>query len=157
MPNLNPITAERNRSIAQDRIAGYSYKKLCEKYDLSLGGMNYVLTDNEVKDVVESGVRAQVSMIPLANQVIRDRLIDKDEPKLQFEAAKEVNKNTCFPSSHTQSPVIINVFNQHNTIVNDVKVLQAFDRYANDNDIGQDLGLNHPDNPAVSLSPEGDM
>lgn len=110
----NPAKIERNLNIAQDRLAGLNYHQIAANNGCSIATVSYVLNDKEIKEIVETGIRKQVSLIPLADQVLYDCLTDKDDKQYRFKAAETIYKNTGIAPSHASNTTIMNVLYQDN-------------------------------------------
>ena len=137
----NPAKIERNLNIAQDRLSGLNYHQIAANNKCSIATVSYVLNDKEIKEIVETGIRKQVSLIPLADSVLYDCLTDKDDKQYRFKAAETIYKNTGIAPSHAQSQTIINIFNQNNTIIQDPKLLSMMEKYSQESVTDVDLGL----------------
>ena len=103
----NPAKTVRNQNIIQERIAGATYKALMEHYELSNGGIEYILNSDESQDVIQTAVSNQIAMVPLADKVLYQRLTDNKEPKLQMDAMRTVYKNTRIEPTHGQGNTYI--------------------------------------------------
>lgn len=104
----------RNVSIAQDRLGGLSQTKIAKKHGISQMQVSRILSSDEAKAIIQSGIREQINMIPEANEVVRSSMSDPDDGKLRLEAAKTVFKNTGITPSHTAISIdkILMVSNQ---------------------------------------------
>ena len=148
--NGNPAKIERNLTIAEQRIAGATYKELSQKHNLSTAQISYILNDSEIKDIVESGTKALISMVPFAIDNYQTFLTTKDHPD-HYKASKDALQATGILPSHTLNQTIVNIFNQTNNIVADPQVLKSIQRYAGEDIIDVDLGIN-PDESISSGS-----
>ena len=146
--NGNPGKAERNVSIGTDRAIGATYQELSAKYNLSQAHISRILNDADIKDVVETGSRIMVSYMPLALDKFYSILIDSDHSD-HYKAIKDNLQATGILPSHTLNQTIVNIFNQTNNIVADPTVLKSIQRYASDDVIDLDLGLETDDNRSL--------
>lgn len=144
--NGNPQKIERNLAIAKTRLeTGKTYRELAEQFNLTSAHISNILNDEQIKDVIETGINHQVSMIPLANQVIHQRLTDTENPKLALDASKIIFQNIGISPTHTLNQTITNIFNQTNNITVDAGVMRTIARYADEDIIDIDLGLDTDD------------
>ena len=104
----NPVKVERNLSIAQDRLAGATYRQLAKDYELSTGMISYILNDAQIKDVIDTGTRELVSRVPLAMNRYDDILSNPDHSD-HYKAIKDCLTNTGIFSSASQSVTINNI------------------------------------------------
>ena len=104
----NPAKIERNLSIANDRLAGHTYRQLAKDYNLSTGMISYILNDEEIKDVIESGTRELISRVPLAISRY-DKILNSPDHSDHYKAIKDCLQTTGIFPSHTPSTVINNI------------------------------------------------
>lgn len=109
MPSSNPAIAERNLTIAQDRLAGATYRELSKRYGLATSTLHEILTDDEIKDVIETGTKEMIALVPKALDNYT-RLLASGNDKIRLEASRDVTKNVGISPSHTQNQVIVNMF-----------------------------------------------
>ena len=105
----NPAKLERNLTIAQDYLKpGASYAKLAKSYGLTKAAIHYILTDDEIKDVIATGTREMVSLIPKALDNYKG-FLESDDAKIKLTASQDVLKNTSITPSHNTNQMIVNI------------------------------------------------
>jgi hypothetical protein len=107
----NPARMERDRTIAEERLKGKTYRELSEQFGLSKSVLHRILNDDEIKDVIKTGTSHMISLVPKALDNYQELLDSKDE-KIRLQASKDCLQTTGIMPSHTQSPVMINILNQ---------------------------------------------
>lgn len=109
---------ERNVSIAQARLAGATYKELEEQFSISQAHISRILNDDEIKDVIETGTKHLVTMVPRAMHNYQ-RFLDPeyDDKSIHYKASKDCLQTTGILASHTQSQTINNIFQQQNNFL----------------------------------------
>jgi lambda repressor-like predicted transcriptional regulator len=107
----NPARIERDRTIAEERLKGKTYRELSEQFGLSKSVLHRILNDDEIRDVIETATSHMVSLVPKALDNYHELLDSKDE-KIKLQASKDCLQTTGIMPSHTQSPVMINILNQ---------------------------------------------
>lgn len=68
-------------------------------------------------------------------------ILTKDILTLADKKEKRVGQSAGFFVAHSQSPVTVNILNQQTNIINDPVILNAVERYANDDLLDIDLGF----------------
>lgn len=122
----SPAKIERNRTIALDRIKGATYAQLSEKYGLAKSSLHSILSDDEIKEVIDSGVRHAVSLVPKAMGKI-EKLMDSDDEKIALQASKEICNITSIAPSHAQNVFIQNIHNSQDIhITAELSDMQAY-------------------------------
>lgn len=107
----NPQRAIRDRTIAAERLNGKTYRELQEQFGLSKGTIHNILNDDEIRDVIETGTKRMVSLVPKAVGNY-EKLLDSKDEKIQLQASRDCLQTTGIIPSHTQSTVMINILNQ---------------------------------------------
>ena len=107
----SPQRAVRDRAIAAERLKGKTYRELSEQFGLSKGALGNILHDDEIRDVIETGTKRMVSLVPKAVGNY-EKLLDSADEKIQLQASKDCLQTTGIIPSHTQSTVMINILNQ---------------------------------------------
>ncbi|MFH0754822.1 MAG: hypothetical protein V2A70_09670 [Candidatus Omnitrophota bacterium] len=107
----NPQRAIRDRTIAAERLNGKTYRELAEQFGLSKSAIQNILNDDEIRDVIETGTKQMVSLVPKAVGNY-EQLLDSADEKIKLQASKDCLQTTGIMPSHTQSPVMINILNQ---------------------------------------------
>lgn len=111
--NGNPAKIERNLTIAAERLAGKTYSELAAKFDISKTHVHAILNDDEIRDVIETGTKQLISLVPKAVDNYRTFLTDKDNPD-HYKASKDCLQATGIMASHASSTIINNLFYQDN-------------------------------------------
>ena len=107
----NPARMERDRTIAEERLKGKTYRELSEHFGLSKSVLHRILNDDEIKDVIETGTKEMISLVPKAVANYEELLFSKDQ-KIKLQASKDCLQTTGIMPSHTPSPVVVNILNQ---------------------------------------------
>lgn len=107
----NPQRAVRDRAIAAERLNGKTYRELSEQFHLSKSAIENILNDDEIRDVIDTGTKHMVSLVPKAIGNY-EKLLDSKDEKIQLQASKDCLQTTGIIPSHTQSTVMINILNQ---------------------------------------------
>ena len=123
----NPQRAVRDRTIAAERLKGKTYRELSAQFGLSRGALGNILNDDEIRDVIETGTKQMVSLVPKAVGNY-EKLLDSKDEKIKLQASKDCLQTTGIIPSHTQSTVMINVLNQHSTVAQreELNQIEAF-------------------------------
>jgi len=109
----NPARAIRDQTIAQQRIQGMTYREIAEANNVCIHTVGRVLNDTEIKNIVETGTRELVSMVPLAIDNYHTFLTTKDHPE-HYKASKDCLQATGILASHAASTTINNIVYQDN-------------------------------------------
>ena len=107
----NPVRSERDGTIAAERLAGKTYRELSEQFGISKSTVFRILHDDEIRDVIETGTKEIVRLVPRAVNNYEQLLSSQDE-KIKLQASKDCLQMTGIAPSHTQSTVMINILNQ---------------------------------------------
>jgi transcriptional regulator with XRE-family HTH domain len=107
----NPARIERARAIAEERLKGKTYRELCEQFGLSKSHLHQILNDDAVKDVIQTGTKEMIALVPKAVDNYKELLSSKDQ-KIKLQASKDCLQTTGIMPSHTPSPVVVNILNQ---------------------------------------------
>lgn len=123
----NPARKERDRTIAEERLKGKTYRELSAQFGLSKSVLHHILNDDEIRDVIQTGTSNMVSLVPKAMDNYRVLLDSKDE-KVRLQASKDCLQTTGIMPSHTQSAILINIMNQQvdSTQAEELSQLAAF-------------------------------
>jgi len=108
----NPQRLKRDLSLAQDRIAGKTYKELAQAYGITEGRISQILNDDQIKGIIEEGSRQMVSLVPKAIDNYRDILTNTKDDKVKLSASKDILQSTGIAATHTTSVIIQNSFNR---------------------------------------------
>lgn len=109
----NPAKIQRNATIAQDRLSGMVYSEIAKKHGIDKGTVSRVLNDAEIKDIIETGTKQMVAMVPRAIDNYRVILSDKEHSD-HYKATKDCLTITGIAPSRTGNTFINNVFYQDN-------------------------------------------
>ena len=126
----------RNVSIAQDRVAGLSQTDIAKKHGISQMQVSRILSSDEAKAIIQTGIQEQICMIPEANEVVRSSMSDPDDGKLRLDAAKTVLKNTGITPSHTAISIdklLIDNRSQEKTLIDGLQEFMAY-KYRDEDD-----------------------
>lgn len=107
----NPQRAERDRSIATERLKGKTYRELSARFNLSESSIHRILNDDEIRDVIETGTLEMISLVPKAVGNY-EKLLDSKDEKIKLQASKDCLQTTGIIPSHTQSSIVVNILNQ---------------------------------------------
>ena len=119
MANLtkdNPARMERDVTIANNRLAGMTYNELAKQHNLSKAHISRILNDDEIKDVLQTGTKQLVSMVPRAIQNYHD-FLTSDNEKIKLEASRDIQKTTGIMPTHTVNQFFTSIMNQHNQVL----------------------------------------
>lgn len=108
----NPARAQRDAMIAQGRLQGATYRELATRHGVDPATIHRVLTDPEVKDIVETGQRQMLTLIPKAVDNYRV-LLDDPDSKIRLMASKDVSQTAGILPTHMQSLVVNQVYNDN--------------------------------------------
>ena len=106
----NPAKVERNVSIADDRLAGATYRELSEAYQLSQAHISRILNDKEIREVLDTGTRLLVSRVPTA-LTRYDTILNDPEHSDHYKSIKDCLTATGIFPSHTANLTINNILN----------------------------------------------
>lgn len=112
----NPQRVIRDNLIKEKRLAGETYAKIAKDLDISKGTVQYVLNDEEIKDVLETSTKRLVSLIPLADDNYRKALLSDNE-KIRLDASRDLHKTVGIQPSHAVNMFFTNIYNQVNTVL----------------------------------------
>lgn len=107
----------KDYGLVQARVAGMSYQDIAKKFKLNKSTVWRRLQKPEVKEVIEYGQNEAISLIPTANDVYREILLDTEEKGLRLKAAQDIWKIAGILPSHTQNSFVQNVVNIQNNQV----------------------------------------
>jgi hypothetical protein len=120
-------------------LAGGTYREIASKHNLSKATIHYILQDDEIKDVIQTGTKEMINMVPKAIDNYK-MLLESDDQAIVLKASKDTLQTTGIMPSHTQNQVIYNIFNQSNTVINP-EVLNILSNHEQQPIIDVDLGL----------------
>jgi hypothetical protein len=107
----NPQRGVRDRTIAAERLKGKTYRKLSAQFGLSKSAIENILNDDEIRDVIETGTKHMVSLVPKAVGNY-EKLLDSKDEKIKLQASKDCLQTTSIMPSHAGSSVVVNILNQ---------------------------------------------
>ena len=107
----NPVRVERDGTIAAERLAGKTYRELSEQFGISKSTVFRILHDDEIRDVIETGTKQMVSLVPKAVGNY-EKLLDSKDEKIKLQASKDCLQMTGIAPSHTQPSLVVNILNQ---------------------------------------------
>jgi hypothetical protein len=112
----NPARMERDRTIAAERLKGKTYRELSEQFGLSKSSLHHILSDDEMRDVIEAGTREMTGLIPKAVGNY-EKLLDSTDEKVRLKASQDVLQTTGIMPSHTQSNIMVNILNRTDIVI----------------------------------------
>jgi len=123
----NPARLERDLTIAAERLRGKTYRELSEQFGLAKSTLHHILNDDEIRDVIETGTREMVRLVPKAVQNYQASLDSTDE-KIRLQASKDCLQTTGVMPSHTPASVVVGVLNQqvNPVVTEELKKIKAF-------------------------------
>jgi hypothetical protein len=113
MPVKNPAIAERNVTIAQKRLQRHTYRELSKEFGISKTQVHRILNSDECRDIIETGTKQLLSLVPKAIDNYRVFLSD-DDKTLRYKASKDLLETTGIKSSRMDHPIINQYYNQAN-------------------------------------------
>jgi DNA-binding Xre family transcriptional regulator len=122
----NPLRTERDRTIAVERLKGKTYRELSEQFGLSKSSLHHILSDDEMRDVIETGTREITGLIPKAVGNY-EKLLDSEDEKIRLKASQDVLQTTGIMPSHTQSNIMVNILNKTDIII--TKEIEQLSRF----------------------------
>lgn len=136
------MTPQTAVAIAEERLAtGATYRELARLFDVSKDAVYRVLTKPEIVDVLETGMREQIKLIPKALSKL-DKQLDSDNESIAQGAIKIVTQNTGLAPSHAPSIILQKITNNTNiTVLSDrlERVLRIADGQAAPPDDAQEI------------------
>lgn len=108
----NPARDARDLTIASDRIKGATYQQIAERHGITKSRVGQILTDDEIRDVVETGQRQMISLVPKAVDNYQ-LLLDDPDSKIRLAASKDVSQAAGILPTHMQSLVINQIYNDN--------------------------------------------
>ena len=116
MPGLtkdNPARTERDLTIAQQRLNGLTYSMLATQHGLSKATISAILTDPEIKDILNTGTQEIVKLIPKAVDNY-NTILSCDDLSLRLKASKDVLTTVGIAPSNTVNQYFTNIINAGN-------------------------------------------
>jgi hypothetical protein len=142
-----PKNTIRNNSIVQDRLQGLTYQELADKYNLSKGGIQKVMSKPDIKTMIEGGTAVMISRIPKAIKV-QDKCMDSKNKAgfptaLAQKASELILKTGSIVPSNVTNQTINQVFNIQNNVTLSPGVAQAMG-----------ITLSNEDEDIINVTPE---
>lgn len=124
----NAMTGLQIVKVANDRVAGATYRELAAKYKCSAMSICRTLNREDAKEIIEIGMQQQIALIPKAINVLQETMQDLpvDNP-LRLKASQTVLQNTGLTPSHTPSVYIQQIINTQDAPLTDQ--LSSFQRF----------------------------
>jgi hypothetical protein len=97
--------------VAQDRLAGNVYRELAKKYDVDISTICRTLQKDEIREVLESGMQQQISLVPKAVDILKDTMAQTEDKGLRLKAADTVLKNTGLSPNNSTSITLNQILN----------------------------------------------
>lgn len=114
----NPARVRRDLAMVEDRLAGKSYEKIAKLHDISRQRAYQVLTEPENIDILETGKKAFIFLVPKAVDNYEELLCSETE-KIKLEASRDVLKTTRIMDAHTREGdnYYFNIMNKHTNVL----------------------------------------
>jgi len=135
MPETLPCKVQRNASLANDRIAGMTYRELSKKYSIDQSTVCRTLNKEDIKDVVDQGMIEVIARVPKGIHVVDQALDDyKNNPAVALKASDMVLKVATIAPSNVENQTINNIVNVQNNITLNPNVAKNLGQAFNNND-----------------------
>jgi predicted transcriptional regulator len=122
----NPARVKRDATIIAARLAGQTYAEIAKTVGISKGTISRILTDEETRDVIQTGTRLMVNLTPIVVNNY-NKLIKSENEEIQLKATNKVAEIIGIAPSHTPNVLINQVINQVNvTGPKELSVLSDF-------------------------------
>jgi len=121
----NPARHKRDLTIAQQRLQGATYAELAKAHGISKARIHQILSDEEIRDIIETGTRQLISMVPLAIDNYQSFLTDKSDKTIKYKSSKDLLQAVGIQPSHAPATVINQILAVKNMTVLDPRVAQA--------------------------------
>ena len=106
-------TAKRNELIVKDRLLGATYRDLTKKYGISNASISYVLSKDEVQEVLADALNHLASFAPIVVKNYRE-LLNSDKESIQLKATEALASILGFKPSNSPSQINNLYIQQHN-------------------------------------------
>jgi hypothetical protein len=147
MPVKNPAIGERNVTIAQKRLQGHTYGQLSKEFGISKTQIHRVLNSDECRDIIETGTKEILALVPKAVDNYREFLSD-DDKTFRYKASKDLLETTGIKTSRMDHPIINQYYNQANVNVIPPVIQSLLDAKADEiTAIDGDFEIIGPDDP----------
>jgi len=115
-----PAKVKRNNAIAQNSIAGKTYREMAKIHKVSKATITRVLNRDEIKDIVDQGMVEVIARVPKGMNVIDQALNDyNNHPSIALKASDMVLKIATIAPSSVENQTINNIVNiQNNQTLN---------------------------------------
>lgn len=115
---LDPVRAERDRNIIEDRIKGMTYPQLAEKYSLSMSTVHDIVAkhiDNTIKPATEQLIELEVLRLDRLLLALEPRIANGDPKAIEvaikigesLRKLKGVDAKTKIEIEHTTTPAAL--------------------------------------------------
>jgi hypothetical protein len=131
MPVKNPAIAERNVTIAQKRLQGHTYGELSKEFGISKTQIHRVLNSDECRDVIETGTKEMLALVPKAVDNYRV-FLSCDDKTLRYKASKDLLETTGIKAPRIDHPIINQYYNQTDASVIPPKIMRLLDNKADE-------------------------
>jgi hypothetical protein len=111
MPVKNPAIAERNVTIAQKRLQNHTYQELSKEFGISKTQVHRILNSDECRDIIETGTKELIALVPKAVDNYRE-FLSCDDKTLRYKASKDLLETTGIKASRMDHPIINQYYNQ---------------------------------------------
>jgi hypothetical protein len=122
----NPARIERDKAIAAARLQGATFRQLSKRFGVSTGTVSNILSDDEIRNIIHTGTKEMVGLVPKAISNY-EQLLDSTDEKVRLKASQDVLQTTGIMPSHTQSTIMVNILNKTDIII--TKEIEQLSRF----------------------------
>ena len=101
----NPAKLERNLTIAERRLEGQTYRQLAAANGISKAQIHNILNTEQCRDVIATGTKQLISLVPKAIDNYRVFLSSEDKA-IRYKASKDALQTVGILASHTDAKII---------------------------------------------------
>jgi hypothetical protein len=105
---MNGVAAEL---VVQGRLEGKTYSELGRIHGVNASTICRTLQKDEIREVLETGMQQQISLVPKAITVLQDTLTQTDDKGLRLKAADTILKNTGLSPNNSTSITLTQILN----------------------------------------------
>jgi len=119
----NPQRSERDCAIIAERAKGAAYSEIAARFGISSSTVSNILSDEDIKDILDTGMSQLVALVPLAIRNYATLAQDDADPKLQRDVSKDLLQMVGIMPGHTVNQYLVNIYQTnsitlHSTVVN---------------------------------------
>ena len=100
-----PAMTQRNQAIAQRVLEGKTYRQIAKEFGIHNSTVCHILKKEECREIVDTGTRLMVAMVPKAVDNYRAFLHDEDKT-VRYKATKDVADFVWKDRAPTVQPII---------------------------------------------------